>query len=200
MIERENMDLTAPLVRHIIEREMAAYDETRWSLQGFGMLRLYVSKSIRLHIWDPRIAVPDVTTRHTHPWDFKSTVVSGRIVDKVYRMAQGYPLTPTHMAAEIVCGTGGGMTPSAPTPVTLEQAGAAIIETGYSYRRFGNEIHESLPDPGTVTLVERRFHEDTEHAYVFYPFGREWVSAEPRQATAAEVDGILAQALARWKS
>jgi hypothetical protein len=54
------------------------------------------------------------------------------------------------------------------------------------------------PNPGTVTIVERRFKADTEHAFVFYPRNEKWVSAEPRPATPEEVITITQIALRRW--
>lgn len=48
-----------------------------WQLQGLGMLRLYLNKATRLHVWHSGFSVPGASTIHTHPWDFKSEVVAG---------------------------------------------------------------------------------------------------------------------------
>lgn len=53
-----------------------------WTIQGFGMLRLYITDDQiwRLHIWDTEeMAVEDVTRTHDHPWDFDSRILSGEL-------------------------------------------------------------------------------------------------------------------------
>ncbi len=174
----------------------------KWSLQGFGMFRLYLSKEVRLHVWDDRFAVPNVSTIHTHPWDFVSHVISGVITDKLYSMgkpADPYPRFPPkpYMKQEIVCGPGGG-TCGTERLETLYQVREERYWAGRGYRRESYAIHESVPEPGTVTLVERSFHADTEHAFVFWPAGQEWVSAEPREALEHEVISMAELALERW--
>ena len=51
----------------------------KWSLQGFGMLRLYLSDNIRLHVWTTEHRVENVSDIHDHPWDFISTVLFGQL-------------------------------------------------------------------------------------------------------------------------
>src|SRR5882672_1685770 len=55
-----------------------------WSIQGFGMLRTNISEYLRLHIWDSRCRVDDVSDIHTHPWNFSSTVIAGWLTNNVY--------------------------------------------------------------------------------------------------------------------
>lgn len=169
----------ALLLRAILEQP-TAFD---WSLQGFGMFRLYLSREARLHLWDPRFAVENVSTLHTHPWDFTSTVIAGRIEDHVYRIEPG---DPTHVEQRIVCGSG-GCAVGEPGAVRLVPAFVRSVRAGESYTLRSDEIHESRPEPGTVTIIRRTFKADTEHANVYHPIGTPWVSAEPRKAAAAEV-------------
>jgi hypothetical protein len=185
------MDADLHLVRFMLER---AHD-FEWSLQGFGMFRLYLSREMRLHVWDFRFAAADVTTLHTHPWDFLSTVISGRITDRVYREISSHP--KTHMRQRIVCGPGGCATDDPPEPVCLQPYREDTFQRGQWYRLSAKQIHESIPAPGTITLIRRWFGEDTEHAHVFYPVGKKWVSAEPRKATGDEISNMRELALSR---
>jgi hypothetical protein len=189
------------LVRQILERA-SVYE---WSLQGFGMFRLYLSKATRLHVWDSRFAVPNVTTIHTHPWDFKSTVLCGEITDCTYDVVMPTSdKSPTHCKQSIVCGPGGGMTPDSPEEVRLiavKQKRIKAEDSGGNgrYTLRANEVHDSVYTDGTITIIDRVFLPDTEHALVFYPFGQKWVSAEPRAATQHEVKAMAEVALSRIK-
>jgi hypothetical protein len=56
-----------------------------WSLQGFGLLRLYLPGDGRLHIWDHSKAYYDVSQLHDHlQWGLTSTIVSGQITNQRY--------------------------------------------------------------------------------------------------------------------
>jgi hypothetical protein len=205
--------ITRLLVKTILE-QARRYE---WSLQGFGMFRLYLSKAVRLHVWDSRFAVEGVTTIHTHPWNFTSTVVAGRITDRLYAHVS-VTRNATHTKQKIVCGPGGGACSEPPAPVRLELIQEVAltpevfecpisrrshdvdryrvpVSSGSSYGLTAEAAHETLYDDGTVTIIEREFTADTEHAYVFVPVGTEWVSAEPHAATVMQVDEMAHKAL-----
>ena len=56
----------------------------KWSVQGFGMLRLYIRKVGRLHIWDNELRYPGVSVIHNHSWDLESTIIVGAIRNTRY--------------------------------------------------------------------------------------------------------------------
>jgi hypothetical protein len=188
--------ITKLLVKKLLEKPYGL----DWSFQGLGMLRTYLSKEVRLHIWDPRRAFPNVSTLHTHPWNFQSQVVAGRLVDKIYDELKGRTDT-NHHKQMIQCGPG-GCAKGEIADVRLALCGQRTVgdskgSTGYqqSYALSREAIHESLPEPGTVTIIERQFSEDSEHAYVFWPLGTDWVSAEPRAATFEEIQSMTCTAM-----
>lgn len=160
------------------------------------MLRLYLSKDVRMHVWHPDFAVKDVSTIHTHPWDFTSHVIAGSVTNHKYQLRETAAVH-THLGQTIRCGEGGGMCGS-PKRCYLYSEIPQQIGEGERYDEQAEEIHETRPEAGTVTIVERRFKADTEHASVFYPVGKQWVSAEPRPATPEEVIAITQIALRRW--
>lgn len=168
-----------------------------WSLQGFGMLRCYLSPTVRMHIWNSEFKVPHVSTVHDHPWDFTSYIVAGRVSQ--YRFTECVTDGEPFLRSTIRCGVGGGLVRAecsmAPAEeVLLRRSVREVYSHGEWYSQRADEIHESIPDDGTVTLVERRFKEDTEHARVYYQTP-EWVSAEPRRATEAEVRHAIERAV-----
>lgn len=186
-----------PLIENIL-RDRPEYRE--WSVQGFGMLRTYLGppsnrKQIRLNIWDSRLAVPNVSTIHDHPWSFTSVIVAGCFVNLRYH--QHAAITdPTHHFTLIKTGEGGGPKNERIASCILRPDRPEVYGPGDLYAQSNNEIHESLPVDGCVTINERVG--DTEVARVFWPHGTNWVDAIPRPATVAEVVMVCDDALKRW--
>lgn len=186
------------------------------------MLRCYLTKNIRLHVWDSRLRVPEVSIAHDHPWDFRSYVVSGSIHNIVMKEDNDQPnyvslaapidefnwspdgenylmfgRTYQYTRTTIRCGTGGCELGDY-VPVLLSVTACQHVPAGYFYERRAEEVHVSQPSEGCVTLVERQFRKDEEHAKVYFRTPR-WVSAEPRPATDEEIDRTIASALAAWE-
>lgn len=195
---------THDLLKIAVKNILSHPDAYQWTLQGFGMLRCYLSKEVRLHVWDSRFRNQGVSDVHTHPWHFRSYVVAGHLQNRLYEVYKpadqqskddrfmGY-----HMRQLIQCGAGGGLC-GAPERVALYHLRDRLYTEGQCYFEQAQEVHCSLPADGTVTLVTRQFLPDEEHAHVFYPEGEQWGSAEPRKATGLEVMEITRNSLARW--
>lgn len=168
-----------------------------WTLQGFGMLRLYLPGGQRLHVWSKRHKVQNVSEIHTHPWNFRSTIVAGCLRNHIYRVG-GIPSCSGEWMYEqkIRCGEGGGLTGERERKYLYLET-LDIFHEGDTYEQRYDEIHLSEPYDGCVTLVERVVPEGNspDHACVYYPVGTEWVSAEPRPATEQEILEITRNAL-----
>lgn len=189
-------DFHKPLVQNILEN----HGRHEWTIQGLGMLRTYLPGDLRLHVWSSTAEFEDVSKMHTHPWDFESRVIAGKVVNIRFTWPDpdGGSKSPICFQRQMIrCGQGGGIV-GEPEEVSLIQGHAEGYLEGSVYRQQAHEIHVSLPKDGTVTLIQRSFHEDTEHAYVYFPIGEEWVTAEPRAATPEEVERICEAALSEW--
>ena len=192
-----NQDLTfvKPLVATILR------DKNReWTVQGFGFLRTYfgppeIPKKYRLNLWDHQFTVPNVSTIHDHPWDFKSLIVAGEFTNQRYNMEINDTL-PTHDYATLKTGEGGELIRSTTKSCILYAKYIESYEPGDTYSQKADEIHETLFLDGSVTLNERIG--DTEHARVFWRHGAEWVDAIPRKATRAEVSMAIENSLGTW--
>lgn len=184
--------VTKQLVKMIL-KSAGSYS---WSLQGLGMLRLYLSEEIRLHVWNFDFAFPNASTMHTHPWDFESLVVAGELEQTRYIENENIE-GDVFNTATILCGEGGCIM-SEPEKIKLSSCPMEHYVEGQTYTERAEEIHESFPLKGTVTLVTRRFRQDRDHAKVFRKPDSGWVSAEPRSATDGEVEEITRLALERW--
>lgn len=198
-----DFDPTKALVHKILSAPHA-YD---WTLQGFGMLRTYLTDDIRLHVWDDRYKVKGVSEIHDHPWHFKSLIVAGSLINWKYKEVSNtteglYPVLMTKRTikpgeglkslhdeqAWITCKTG----LDAPD-------GCTEYTEGETYEQAADEIHWTDCRRGTVTLVKRkRVGEDLAHVYFKPKAG--FVSAEPRAATKSEIANICSNALRTWFS
>lgn len=186
-------EIVLDILRKPLERE--------WSLQGLGMLRTYINPELRLHVWDPRFKFAEVSEMHTHPWNFHSIVIAGEVRNtRFVEVSDDDFLQNAGLVnrQQIFCGVGGGLCDEASSQVRLREQPSEIYTAGDAYSQLADEIHVSTPEAGTVTLVHREVVGDADHAFVFWPVGEEWVTAEPRPATTAEIEAICSNALVTW--
>src|SRR5271168_556004 len=166
-----------------------------WSLQGLGMLRLYIGDDTRLHVWDKRFAFPGASPIHDHQqWGLHSTVLSGRM--RNYRFIESTDGV-RYMYKTIRAGVG-CIDLSAENMTALKRQPVEIYDAGRSYWQRPEEIHESDPIDGTVTIMHKTPTKDPEAARVFWRVGETWGSAEPRPAPQAEIIAITRYALGWW--
>ena len=184
------MSIQAALVRSILEKWQAY----TWTRQGFGFVRTKIADVGRIHVWDARLAVDGVSTAHTHPWLLESSIISGELVN------QRFTVCPTGMPytrSDIKTGEGGGLTGELQT-LGLRSEPPEAYTSGASYQQKPEEIHRTLAQDGTVTLIQRPQGPPLEVAQVYWPVGTSWVSAEPRPIDGWELGRVIEYALARW--
>lgn len=173
-----------------------------WSVQGFGVLRLFIRKIGRLHIWTQDLRAPGVSMTHNHSWNLASTIVAGELRNTKFADFGPAPsvgdlgrdlMLYNHMRLL----TGYESRPlSNPEVVILREYPGQVYRAGDTYVQAAEEIHRTDALDGTVTLMARN--EDTNgEADVYWPLGTEWGSAKPRPATPAEIRLAINQAM-RW--
>lgn len=197
------MSIQAALVHSILHQWRAF----TWTVQGFGMVRTKIADVGRIHIWDSRLRVPQVSDIHAHPWDLKSTIISGELINQRFVDNAGFdvfneegdskPLPYTH--SRIATGEGGGLVGD-PNEVSLLARAPEFYNAGSVYTQAAKEIHRSIPMDGTVTLLERQMGEPLQETSVYWPRGTYWISAEPRPAKDREISQAVEYALSRWSA
>lgn len=183
---------------------MAKSKPEDWSVQGFGMMRMYLdpAKEWRLNVWHSSLAVPNVSTIHDHPWNFRSWIIAGRFVNQKFDIypdseeirdrAGNSPESVFQKVDYMRIKTGEGGGPDGVKKTCyLRKFVPQLLLPGDSYDQIWNEVHESMYDDGTVTINRRQRVGTGEHARVFWPHGQEWVDAEPRRATPAEFYSVI---------
>lgn len=191
MMDRNEFYLLRMLVKSLLQK----IDPDDWTLQGFGMLRYHFG-DLRIHVWDDRFRFPNIFDSDIHDhlqWGFESTVVSGAIYNHLFMEAETAKVPPNMMRRLLKPGIG-TYQKADDVPVFLAETSVQFIPAGSIYRQAPNQVHRSEPVRGTVTVM-RKFPTSEDSARVYYPIGREWVSAEPRKATPDEVRAIVSNAL-----
>jgi hypothetical protein len=181
--------------RELVKSILTHPRDFSWSVQGLGMLRTYISDELRLHVWDSRLRVPNVSDLHTHPWDLHSTVVAGVYEQRRYEYDDALT-AEVFNRARIKCGENACVIGQ--DKVLLVPSPRESYEAGHTYFQHRAEIHQSFPLNGTVTLVQRFFKQDRDHADVFWQGDGGWVDAAPRAASRNEVLDVTHYALIRW--
>lgn len=143
-----------------------------WTVQGLGMLRLELNGTDRLHIWDPRAALNQVSSVHDHAWDFTSFSLFGGIGNQRYVLdaAEGVAM----QASQVQCGVGSHLIGDPRPVVVAEAAPQEEYGPGEHYSMRAEEFHNSFPLPGTVTVIRRRFRDDRDVATICWAGGGEW--------------------------
>ncbi len=161
----------------------------KWTVQGLGMLRTNLDSNVRFQIWDRELKTPNVTLIHTHPWDFKSLIVQGRLANTRYTVGEHYTAhTTEYVHRGIFCGPGGKLQGKYQL-IWLHAGDIEGYGAGDEYSQLASEIHKSEAADGTITVIEKSVASGgNKSAGVFWKNdGGEWVSAEPRPAVESEV-------------
>jgi hypothetical protein len=187
------MNMQAALIKRILEK----WETFQWTVQGFGMVRTKIYDIGRIHIWDSRLRVPLVSDVHAHPWPLRSTIISGELINQRFEVIDHGFLT--YERQKIATGEGGGLL-GEPESILLQPLPPEMYGAGDVYEQRPDELHRSIPQDGTVTLLERPMGAPLQETVVLWPTGTQWVSAEPRPAKNHEVDRAISYALQRWSS
>lgn len=215
-VSRPNFTKEFDLIRLLVETVLKSPYDLKWSVQGLGMIRTYLNDAVRLHIWISDFKIPGVSPIHDHPWHLYSQVIAGvyrqrryTILDKdffgqpitednsTFRAGRDAGLIELFNTATIKCGEGAFKTEDS-KKVCVECAVEEEYRAGSNYMQYKDEIHESFPLDGTITIVTRTFTPDREHARIFWRGDGDWVDAAPRTATPAEIKLATQKALSWW--
>jgi hypothetical protein len=194
------MNIQAALVRSILQ-QWRSYE---WTVQGFGFVRTKIADVGRIHVWDSRLAVQLVSTMHSHPWPLRSTIISGelincRFVRKEDRVVPFRLQGMRYAMSRIATGEGGGLM-GEPGEIELFGCQPEQYVPGDLYEQRPDEIHRTIAQDGTVTLLERPQGPPLEEALTFWPAGTNWVSAEPGKVEEWRLQPVMDYALARWSA
>jgi hypothetical protein len=191
-------------VKPILENPTA--NGRKWQVQGLGMLRTYLEPDLRLHVWNSKMRYCADSGHHTHPWDFWSYIVAGRIADHgfIQHVLEG-PITERMLGPDrwmpynkqkIICGPG-GCSVSEIEKTFLWPTDDLVYAAGMKYGHRADDIHWTETTDGAVSIISRKTVHEDGSAYIFWPEGKEFTSAEARPATPEEIALGTSTALAQ---
>lgn len=167
-----------------------------WSVQGLGMLRLYLNKRDRLSIWHNAGRLKDATPIHDHYWGFQSWIFCGELRNTRYVGATlEEPFGEPYNRFRIQTGENPeNAIIEGPVPDFLRECPTEIYHAGDTYKQEAIECHQTEFVDGTITLIRRLSYLDKlDEANVWGPVGVDFVSAEPRLASDEEI-GMFVEA------
>lgn len=176
-------------MRALVRKAIATSAAIDWTLQGLGMMRMYLRPtSMRIHVWMPEWKVPGVTEIHDHPYPLTSHIIAGVMGDVQFvRVQLGDDDLRTGLYDEhsITCGVGKDDACATKT-VALRSRPRKVYAAGDGYH-VGKAIpHLSAPlASGTVTVIDRgKFTPgENDRALVFSRHGEPFGSAVARPVT-----------------
>ena len=165
-----------------------------WEVQGLGMLRTYLNKDTRFQIWNKDLIVEDVTDIHTHPWDFVSLILQGKITNHIYKE---YPEQVNDSKKYFRCliTTGEDAYVKEKSEVYLLKYEKNTYPSGIYYIHKKHDPHKIKFKDGTITVLSKFNKNDESEAYTYVKDGNEWVSAMPRPAKDYEIHDTIKKAL-----
>lgn len=162
-----------------------------WSVQGFGILRLYVRSIGRLHIWDSTLRYPGVSLVHNHSWDLRSTIVSGHLMNRRW---SEQPFGERFWRQRMLTGFNCEFTQPSPEKCFLIEEPRETYVAGDVYAQRTKQIHLTDAADGTITLMERRDNENGQ-ADLYWREWETWGTARPRPATPEDIVPVVARAI-----
>lgn len=172
-----------------------------WRAHGIGMLRTYLDEArlVRLNLWHHMLVNPGISTMHTHPWNLRSEVVTGKLTNiRWERVRAGDPGAQPWVEDRIPCGMVAdpefALKGEART-VYLRPCQPEFIMPGHTYSQKPDEIHTTQFLDGTATVMHRDVADGVTEASVFWPLGEQWGDAS-RGVTADEILRVCEASLA----
>jgi hypothetical protein len=223
--EKEEFAVKRALVKAILQRA----EHYAWEVPANGRLTLVLEPNVAvINVFHSKYRVPNSTAIHSHTVDFRSDIVGG--VMRQYRYlraaaagdgsAPGMNTDAGHgPAPRVVAGAGDG--PAArryweqeltldgklsrdPMECYLTESAIETYAAGEFYEITADEIHQSAPEDGTVTLITRQHRTSPTSVSTFWPWAPLALGARPsdkiipKEAAEGVVRDVITVALERW--
>jgi hypothetical protein len=136
------------------------------SLHGLGFIQVKLEGNQRLHVWHPdlpRRSCYEHSAIHNHRFNFVSTVLIGRQINRRYSVADADGGTHDLISHDGPRGPEGGRLSYVAGRVNVLAREDEVIDAGHSYLMNQLEYHET-PNSGIVVTVMRKLVEGTVHA------------------------------------
>ena len=191
-----NVKIIKAFLNKLFQGSINDPDFMKWYAVGLGLLNADIDDrgKIRVHIWDSSLKVPNVSTAHTHPWNFTSYIVDGTLTNYLY--AESLSGNNRQRRREQVF-TRNGIRTISEELVYLEPYGFTSYPAGSCYSQNHADIHSTGYTDGTVTIVEMG-ERIQDWAYEYFAAEGELKQGTLHRATPEEIRSVLGKILKRW--
>lgn len=195
------------LNREEVAEILAHWDQFKWEVQGFGMMRTYDldgDGEPRLQVWDQRLAVWGNGAIHDHPWNFTSRIIAGTLFNQRFDRSTRVRADGMHYGLYkelmITPGKDGGAQDEEPQEIYLTPEPVEMYSAGEEYKMGWQELHITRYAQGTVTMIERERTRGHDTASSIWPADNDvpWKFFRPRPAKFEECCVVLGDCLKTW--
>ena len=220
--EDDRSTTTRALVKAILRHA----EHYSWEVPANGRLTLVLEPNVAvINVFHSKYRQPGTTAIHSHTVDFRSDIVGG--VMRQYRYLRvtdagefgSAPLKNTdagHGSAPPKNGSAprryweqeltldGKLSRGGPMDCYLEETEIETYAAGEFYEITADEIHQSVPEDGTVTLITRQHKTEPSSVSTFWPWAPLAAGARPsdkiipKEAEDEVVRDVMSVALKRW--
>lgn len=172
---------------------------TRPRFHGDGMVQLYLSKHVRLHVFHPWLPPTVQNARiHDHAWDMHSQVLTGVLHHTTYNinLATVGPFMVNE--ARSGCGsTGGGLTKC--HRCDTKQTGENHFAAGSEYRFPHHEFHEVGTSELSMTVIRKSNYSDLPPR-IIAPWDEEADNAFDHNISEYDLWRAIREAYQKWET
>ena len=206
-------------VRAMVKAILKSAGSYSWEVPANGRLTLVLEPNVAvINVFHSKYRVPNSTAIHSHTVDFRSDIIGGVMRQYRYLRATagaGHSAGPERSTADAGRGstpqryweqelTLGGRLAGEPVECLLKESELEVYRTGEYYEITADEIHQSVPEDGTVTLISRQYKTSPTSVSTFWPWAPLPVGAKPsdkiipKEAPEEVVRDVISVALERW--
>jgi hypothetical protein len=191
------------LVKAILQRA----EHYSWEVPGNGRLTLVLEPNVAvINVFHSKYRQPGTTAIHSHTVDFRSDIVGGVMRQYRYLRATAdagvFGSAPRRYWEQEL--TLDGKLSREPMECYLTESAIETYAAGEFYEIIADEIHQSVPEDGTVTLITRQHKTKPSSVSTFWPWAPLTAGARPsdkiipKEAGDEVVRDVISVALERW--
>jgi hypothetical protein len=196
----------ASATRALVEAILQRAENYTWEVPANGRLTLVLEPNVTVvNVFESKYRQLGTTAIHSHTVGFRSEIVGGVMRQHRYRrriVASKEDLVArSYWEQEL---TLDGKLSGEPSECCLAEQPIEVYAAGEYYEIAANEIHQSVPEDGTVTLVTRQYLTNPRCVSTFWPYTPLAPGAKPSgkiipQPAASEVIAdVISCALSTW--
>ena len=165
-------------IRGLVKAILQNADRFQCEVPANGRLTIVLDPGVMvINIFDGRYRQPGTTAIHSHTVDFRSDIVGGVMRQYRYGRVDDGGDAKRYWGQEL---TLDGKLIGEPAACFLREGELEVYPAGEFYEITADEIHQSVPEDGTVTLITRQHKTRPSSVFTFWPYSAATAGAKTR--------------------